>query len=121
MSLAQTAWQTGWFFVDVTGTGSKCSAVDGNTVERQRKLQRPDMFFVALETSKWVRNVFSPVSDTKARGRLSACVFADLLSHLKKKRRLRAACSVMTARAELSEVLFYLSKLAGGIAYKMTI
>jgi len=95
--------------------------VDGNTVERQRKLQHPDMFFVALEISKWVRNVVSPVSDTKARGRLSACVFADLSSHLEKKRRLRAACSVMTARAELSEFLFHLSKLAEGTAYKQII
>jgi len=121
LSLTQSAWQIGWFFVDVTGTGSKGCAVDGNTAQRQRNLQRPDMFFVAPEISKWVRNVFSPVCHTRARGRLSACVFADHLSHKKKKRRLRAACSVMTARADLSEVLFHLSKSTQGTAYKQII
>ena len=114
LPLMRTAWLSGWFFVDVTGTGTKCCVVDGNTAQRQRKLQRPDMFFVALEISKWVRNVVSPVCHIRARGRLSACVFADHLSHKKKKRRLRAACSVMTARAKLSEVLFHLSKISEG-------
>jgi len=48
LSLTQNAWQIGWFFVDVTGTGTKCFVVDGNTAQRQRNLQRTDMFFVAL-------------------------------------------------------------------------
>ena len=41
LSLAKNAWQTGWFFVDVTGTGTKCSAARANEKVRiQRGCQR---------------------------------------------------------------------------------
>ena len=118
LSLAKSTWPLGWYFVDGTRTGMKCSVADSNAALRQRKQSARISSSPQMKSA----NGYETSSRLSLTSRLAVdCLPESLkISSCTKKRNAANGSrnSLIANRAELSFFLRPSSRFPGSFAYK---